>query len=255
MITSINEFKQYLNSVNENIEINENKIIEIYTKILNQLNDLKDLDVLAELVEGNIMFGGRTGDSDEIRRAYTTLHRELIPAWIDKLWMDNLKSDGMSMNDVYSFADVFEKWIEQKGYESQEVFLSYCLGGGINDVYENEENFKFDLNNIDTSINDIVTKIKSTEVYKNDRGYFKMGFDVMANDGEDNPGFALFAFYDYSSNNIKETNELDGLRPESDDVAVVFKPNTNLFYSYKPGQPYKDMVDLCTDGGYALRLD
>ncbi len=254
MYTTINEFRKYLK---ENIEVvAENKELECLQKILNQIVDLKDLDILCTIIEDGRIISMDRGGSD----TYMKFHRELVPTWAKGLWMDKLKSGGESMDNVYKYANVFQEYIKEKGYDSQECFLTYNLGHGDNEVSEAFSDISIDFDNLDQSVNELVSKIKSTEVYHYYRGFFVMGFDVMAKEGEENGGFAAFAFKTSSPTQIstfKMTDSVTSIRPEdeSDVVEATFMPNTDTFYRYKTERPYKDLADLYSEEGFVLRLD
>lgn len=258
MITNINEFKKY---IRENIE--NDSTYEILKGVLNNLTDLKDLDILVSLVESGTIFTSLHVGPGNLNNTYTKFHRELIPNWIKSLGMDRLTSGGDSINKIYNNAEQFSRWIEEKGYDSQECFLAYIPGEIYRDSgspEEDNENFStVDDNDVQNSINILSSEIKNKDLNNHERGYFRMGFDVMANENEQ-PGWALFLFQENSYSDIKETKLDSYIYYEKESINVIFQPNTVSFYNFNPGGPYgstglNKMVDFCSEEGYVLRQD
>jgi hypothetical protein len=261
----IHNFKAFV--LNESEDNGPNIVIDTYKKILDSITDLKDMDVLFDLVEGNHLFEGVVENPNLIRKAYSEFHFKLLDEWINNRGEDRLLSD----LEIEKYSEAFSKWIKEKGYESQEVFLAYIPGtSGIEYTGDGEtgiEGFgKIDPDNLEQSTKDIIRKIKNTEVYNYYRGYFRMGFDLFSNGEEENPGWALFAFKEFSTTRGIEEQEFVSensysLSPEDEDPyrpEVFFMPNTSLFYKFNPGGPYgstgvNPMVDFCTEEGFLLR--
>jgi hypothetical protein len=278
----IHNFKAFV--LNESEEPVNNIIIETYKKILSQLTNLSELDTLTELVEGNHFFDGIIENRELISKAYNEVYLNLVPAWISKLEANNrLRSGENSIDDVYAYSETFKKWISDKGYDSNYEFLSYIPGSSgleYTEIGEEEGTGSFpqvDLDNLDQSINKIVSAIKGNEVYGYYRGYFRMGFDVFPREKsredidseveEEKPGCALFAFKDFSTKSkIEEADKTKfySLSPESEypyTPSTYFLPNTSLFYDFNPGPPYgtgregitrNPMVDFCDEEGYIV---
>jgi len=260
----IKDFKGF--SVNESEDNGPNIVIDTYKKILDSITDLKDMDVLFDLIEGNILFDGVVENPNLISKAYNEFHFTLLKEWVNKGGADRL----LSGLEIEKYSETFSKWIKEKGYESQEVFLCYIPGtSGMEYEGDGEtgiEGFgKIDPDNLEQSTKDIIRKIKDTEVYSYYRGYFRMGFDLFSNDEEENPGWALFAFKEFSTTRSVEEQEFNtkyphSLSPGDEDYKpnTYFMPNTSLLYKFNPGGPYgstgvNPMVDFCTEEGFLLR--
>ena len=269
----IQDFKGFI--LNES-ESTSNIIIDTYIKILNQLTNLKDIDTLFELVEGNHLFEGVIENRELIGKAYNEFHSNLLTSWVSRMTETRLRSGDSSMEDIHNFSDRFKEWISNKGYDSQYVYLSYIPGtSGLEytDLGSEEGLGAFpqvDLDDLDRSISKIVSAIKSNDVYNYYRGYFRMGFDVFSREEDEKPGWALFAFKDFSyKKEIEEADlsyleDLKSLRPGDEDPYIMktyFSPNSSLFYNFNPGGPYgrgrdgiarNPMVDFCDEEGFTI---
>lgn len=138
-----------------------------------------------------------------------------------------------------SYHTQFTEHLNSLGLDSQECFVSYEFGYSGNPEYNR---YYWD-------------------------GFFRMGFDVWDHQ-EENPqsGFAIFTFQmgEYGEHQIKEFIRSDypkldkqiekDYRP-SDQCIFQLHLGEGTFYSHKTARPYKDLIDYCTEGGFALRLD
>lgn len=138
-----------------------------------------------------------------------------------------------------SYHTQFSEHLQSLGIDSQECFVSYEFGynGNVDD----------DRNYWD--------------------GIFRMGFDVWDHQ-EENPqsGFAIFTFQmgEYRGHQIEEFIRSDYPRLDkyiekdyrpSDQSIFQLHLGEGTFYSHKTVRPYKNLIDYCTEGGFALRLD
>jgi len=209
----------------------ESPIKKLEIKLANT-NDLWEIDKIGSELEGMGEWapGGSVTSED-----YTKFHRETIPAWIKKHWMVDMEFDEQDLKKLLydDYIPKFEEHIEELGYKSQEVFVSYEVGS-TGDESEDYTDYS-------------------------EQGLFKIGFDIFKESEEESEsGWIVFQFHIANSGgiNIKDTIEHKSgdTRPyRVNDVTSTMKIGEGTFNTFKIESPYNNLADYFGDGGYILR--
>lgn len=222
--------------------------LQPFVDMLNKTSDLFEVDKMLMQFED-------TYDSME-RGDYDKFHFVLIPEWVRKHWMKDMKYRNESVKRLlYDHAvPSIQKFLKEKGYDSQECFVGYQLGSNKEYEYDNGTFIV----GFDLSLDE-----EHREEWMNSPKIVAANIMTGVIDSEkiSHTGWACFIFksetrfghnIEFKQFNAKELPTIDSGSGANDSAKGVFDIGHGTFYSYKTESPYNNLADYFGNGEITL---